>query len=474
MARNRKFDLAIIGSGPAGYVGAIRAAQLGLNTVCIERDRLGGVCLNWGCIPTKALLAGAEFYHRLKHDAGHWGILADNVRHDWPQVIQRSRGVAGTLNKGVQGLLKKNKIEHIAGEAKVTAPGKIEIATQDGSQHVQAKHIIIATGASPRPLPGVDFDGQRVINSREAMTLEDQPGKLLIVGAGAIGMEFAYFYNAFGTEVTVIEMLDHLLPNEDEEVSKAVEKSFKKQGVSYRLATKTLEVKPNDSGVELVVAPVKDESKTETLRGDRALIAIGVQGNVQGVLDDSLGVEIEKGHIKVDRKTYATNVAGLYAVGDVIGPPWLAHVASEEAVACVERIAGAHAHDVDYDAIPACTYCHPQVASLGRTEQALKADGKKAGEDYNIGRFPFQASGKAQALGSTEGFVKIITDTKHGEILGVHMVGENVTELLAELGLAKRLEATHEEIIATMHAHPTLSEAIHEAALGTQGRTLNF
>ncbi len=478
MASEKNYDLVVIGGGPGGYVGAIRAAQLGMSVACIENDKLGGVCLNWGCIPTKALLAGAEFYHRLKHEAGDWGILADNIGHDWSKVIGRSRNVAGTLNRGIHGLFKKHKITHIEGFARITAPGSVDVLKggPEGEKvdTVKATHILIATGARSRSLPGADFDGEKVIASKEAMTLPEQPESLIIVGAGAIGMEFAYFYNAFGTKVTVIEMLDRLLPIEDHEVSKAIARSFKKQGIDTHTATRTTGVKKTKKGVEVTIADVADEKKTKKLEADKVLVAIGVRGNHEGLFDDKVGVEIVKDHIKVDKATYQTSVKGIYAVGDVIGPPWLAHVASEEAVICVEQIAGHQPAPIDYEAIPACTYCQPQVASLGKTEQELKEAGLKPDEDYRIGKFPFQAAGKAQAMGTTEGFVKLLTDTKYGELLGAHMIGEGVTELLAELGLARRLEATASEIIATIHSHPTLSEAVHEAALGTEGRTLHF
>ncbi len=485
MPQTSEFDLVVIGGGPAGYVGAIRSTQLGMKVACVERDKLGGICLNWGCIPTKTLLAGAEFYTRLKHEAADWGIEADNIRHNWDKVIGRSRGVAGNLNKGIHALFKKNKVTHIQGSGKIISGGpdcKVEVSDHSGggggggkvTQTLKCKHVLICTGAGPRTLPGVEFDGQTIINYKQAMVLPKQPQRLLVVGAGAIGMEFAYFYNAFGTKVTVIEMLDRVMPNEDEDVSKAIAKAFRKQKIDCRPATITRSVRKTGNGVEVTVAPVGDESKTETLKADKLLVAIGVQGLYDGLFDESLGIETDGSHIKADRSTYQTSVPGIYAVGDVIGPPWLAHVASEEAIVCVEKLAGHNPSPIDYDAIPACTYCLPQVASLGMTEQACKEKGMKKGADYKVGMFPFQASGKAQASGHTEGFVKIITDTRTGEILGVHMVGDTVTELLAEMGLAKRLEATRDELIATMHAHPTLSEAIHEAALGTDGRMIHF
>ena len=483
--QEQSFDLVVVGGGPAGYVGAIRAAQLGMNVAVVERDRLGGVCLNWGCIPTKALLAGAELYSKVKHDADAWGITAENVGHNWAKVIGRSRGVADQLNKGVGYLFKKNKITHVEGHAYIPTPGKVQVFDKDDTerkgdakQTLKGKNILIATGAVPRALPGAPFDGDKVIAAKEAMTLTDQPKKLLIVGSGAIGMEFAYFYNAFGTECTVIEMVDRVMPIEDADVSKAVEKAFKKQGINIKTGHLTKSIEVTDAGIKATIAKVGDDSNTEIIEADKVLVAIGVKGRYDGLLADKLGVELFKEHIKVDYKkpgaNYETSVKGIYAVGDVIGPPWLAHVASEEAIICVERMAGHHAPDLDYTSVPGCTYCHPQVASIGLTEQACKDQGLALGTDYNVGTFPFQASGKAQALGETGGFVKMITGTKHGEILGCHMVGENVTELIAEMGLARRLEATVEEIIATIHAHPTLSEAVHEAALGADGRMIHF
>jgi dihydrolipoamide dehydrogenase len=492
MAETLSFDLLVIGGGPAGYVGAIRAAHLGMKVAVVERDRLGGTCLNWGCIPTKALIANAELYHKLAHEAAAWGIMADNVRHDWAKVISRSRDVAGKLNRGIGALFKKHKIPSFEGTAKITQapvpfkpgaaakPGVVEVRDAKGelTHTISAVRILIATGASPRPLPMAPFDGDKVISSKEAMTITTQPKTLLIIGAGAIGMEFAYIYNAFGTKVTVIEMLDRLLPNEDEEASALVGKAFRKQGIETLTGHKTLAVKKTAEGVELTVAPTSNEKETSVLKGDKVLVAVGVKGNIAGLWDEKIAIETFKDHVKIkDRKGYETSVGGIYAIGDVNGPPWLAHVAMEEAVNCVEEIAGVHSHAIDYDAIPGCTYCIPQVASMGFTEQALKAKGLKAGVDYSVGKFPFAGSGKAQALSVervVEGFVKLISDKKTGEILGVHMVGDGVTELLAEMGLAKRLEATVEEVIATMHAHPTLSEAVHEAALGTDGRMLHF
>ena len=509
MAEQQHFDLIVIGGGPAGYVGAIRAAQLGQSVACVERDRLGGVCLNWGCIPTKALLAGAEFYERLTRQREEWGVMADNVRHDWSKVIGRSRGVATNLNKGVQSLFKKHKIKHFEGHAFIPAPGKVRVFASDDPKHqgdvqdeLTADHILIATGAEPRALPGTPFDGDRVIASKQAMTLEEQPKKLLIVGSGAIGMEFAYFYNAFGTEVTIVEMLDRLLPVEDRDVSKAMLKSINKRGIKVLTEHVVKAVEHTDTGIKATIekvnadtdeahpakksygaeGPERDKSSVDgggenkTIEADKVLVAIGVKGRYDGLFDESLGLETVKDHLKTDyrdeKPTYATNVKGIYAVGDVIGPPWLAHVASEEAILCVEQIFG---HDVsgsriDYDSIPGCTYCQPQVASIGYTEQRCEDEGI----EYTAATFPLLASGKAQALGHTEGFAKMIVGKAHGEILGCHLMGENVTELIAEISLAKRLEATADEVIATIHAHPTMSEAIHEAALGTAGRMIHY
>jgi dihydrolipoamide dehydrogenase len=508
MADNNSFDLIVIGGGPAGYVAAIRAAQLGKSVACIERDKLGGVCLNWGCIPTKALLAGAEFYEKVDKHASEWGIELDNVKHNWEKVIGRSRGVAGNLNKGVAGLFKKNKVKHFDGHAFIEAAGKVKVYDKEDVQRKgEVKHdltgekILIATGAQPRPMPGSPFDGDKIIAAKQAMTLAEQPEKLLIVGSGAIGMEFAYFYNAFGTKCTVVEMLDRLMPVEDHEVSEAIAKSFKKKGIETLTEHAVEKIEKTEKGIKATIKKVqaktdeahpakksygaegaeRDKSKvkdgdgdTITIEADKVLVAIGVIGRYDGLFDDSLGIEEFKDHIKVDYRkenpTYETSVKGIYAVGDVIGPPWLAHVASEEAIVCVERMFGHDAPDVDYDSIPGCTYCQPQVASIGYTEQRLKEEGI----EYNVGKFPFLASGKAQALGHTEGFVKMLTGKEHGEILGCHMIGEGVTEMIAEIGIARRLEATGEEVIATIHAHPTLSEAVHEAALGADGRMIHF
>ncbi|MFG0326126.1 MAG: dihydrolipoyl dehydrogenase [Phycisphaerales bacterium JB037] len=511
---NKHFDIVVIGSGPGGYVGAIRAAQLGYKVACVERAALGGVCLNWGCIPSKALLTNAELMEKLAHQ-DLWGLkIKGEVDFDWSKVIGRSRDVAGKLNKGVAGLLKKNKIEHIVGSAKITGarkgkqPCTIDIhdcqvqeertdapakPAAKARETITADHVIIANGSVARDLPFARFDGDRIWGAREAMFNKDFPKKLVVVGAGAIGMEFGYFYNAFGTEVTIVEMMDRLVPVEDGEVSKAMERSFKKQGINIKTSHVTTNVEKTKNGVKVTIAPVKDgkpdESKKETLEADRVLLAIGVKGRFDGLFDDSLGLKTEKDHIVTDYKPgefgdpkhldYKTNLEGIYAIGDVIGAPWLAHVASEEAILCVERIAWRDKkldHEpipMDYSVIPGCTYCHPQVASVGYTEEALQKKGMKKGEDYEVGKFPFTALGKAIASEHTEGFCKIIRGLPRGEILGAHIMGDQATELIAEMSLARRLEATTEELIVTVHAHPTMHESIHEAALASEGRVIN-
>ncbi|MFG0330676.1 MAG: dihydrolipoyl dehydrogenase [Phycisphaerales bacterium] len=487
MAQNH-FDLIVIGGGPAGYVGAIRAAQLGMSVACVERDRLGGVCLNWGCIPTKALLKNAELYAEITRHGADWGLEFENLTVKWDKVIGRSRNAADTLNNGIGYLFKKNKITHVEGHAKITRgakggkPCEVEVSKEAGGKATDtltADRILVATGAAPRELPFAPFDGETIITSKEAMVLKERPERLVVVGAGAIGVEFAYFYNAFGTDVTIVEMLPRLLPIEDEDISKALEREFKKSKMNLRLGhiTKAIE-KKKGGGATVTIAKVDDDSKTETIDCDKVLVAIGVRGRYDGLFDDLLGLETHKDHIKVDyvdvdRPTYETSVPGVYAVGDVIGPPWLAHVASEEAVACVERMAGHDTPGVHYDSIPGCTYCHPEVASIGATEQGLKEQGLKLGEDYRVGKYQFKAHGKAIAAGETAGLIKIITSEPYGEILGAHIIGANATELIAEFALARGVEATIDDIIHTVHAHPTMHEASHEAALATQDRMIH-
>lgn len=482
-----QFDLIVIGGGPGGYVGAIRAAQLGMKVACVERDRLGGVCLNWGCIPTKALLKNAYLYKEVAQHGKDWGFEFDRLTHNWTKVIQRSRGVADQLNKGIEYLFKKNKIAHFPGHAKITRaakptlPCEVQVFDKPGGsrQHtLTAPKVLIATGSVPRELPFAPFDGTTIIAAKEAMTLPVQPRRMLIVGAGAIGVEFAYFYNAFGTEVTLVEMLERLLPIEDDDISKVLEREFKKSGINIRTGHITKKIEKTKGGLAVTIAATGDESKTETIEADVVLVAIGVRGRYDGLFDSSLNIETFKDHIKVayrgvEDPTYQTSAPGIYAVGDVIGPPWLAHVASEEAVACVERMNGHDCVGVDYDSIPGCTYCHPQVASIGRTERALKEEGLVAGKDYNVGTYQLKAHGKAIAEGENVGQVKLLTSIPHGEILGAHLIGAEATELIAEFALARSLEATAEDIINTVHAHPTMNEAVHEAALASVGRMIH-
>ncbi len=464
---NYNFDLVVIGGGPAGYAAAIRAGQLKKRVLCVEKEALGGTCLNWGCIPTKALLESGAFVRKLKHDAATWGVSFDNLKVDFSKSISRSRDIAGKLSKGIAHLFNKYTVKHEMGTARVLAPHKVQIEGKDGKKEVTAQNILICTGARARELPNIKFDGKKIISSREAMSITAQPKKLAIIGAGAIGCEFADFYNAMGSEVTIIEMLDHLLPIEDEDCSILLERSFTKRGIKVLTKTKTESVDTSGSGVKLKLTTPKG---TETVEADAVLLAVGVTGNVEGLFEKDAPVELFKGHIKVEQNVFATNVEGVYAAGDVIGPPWLAHVAHHEAVYAVEKIFGVSDHHINYNMIPGCTYTHPQVASMGLSEK--KAREQKL--EIKVGKFPFAASGRALAAGDAEGFVKLIFDAKYGGLIGAHMIGENVTDLLAELVMAQKLEATEAEIIEAMHPHPTLSEAIMEAAGVADGRAIHF
>ena len=462
----KEFDVIVIGSGPGGYTTAIRASQLGFKTGIIERDRLGGICLNWGCIPTKALLKNAELMNGMKH-LSDFGITYDNLKFDFEKIIARSRGVADVSEKGVRYLMKKNKIEVIEGTAYINKNKTLTITDKSGKEieKVTAKHIIIATGARARTLGNLKFDEKRILSSTGAMTAKELPKKMTIVGSGAIGAEFAYFYNAFGTEVTIIEMLPSILPIEDKDSSDIVAREFKKSGIKILTDTKTesVEIKGNK-----VITKVTGKNNEE-IESDVVLIAIGVLGNVENLGLEELGVTVEKGSIKVN-KDYKTNIEGIYAIGDVNGPPWLAHVASSEGINCIEKIKGMHVPDIDYNTIPGCTYCQPQVASVGLTE-------KKAieqGYEINVGKFPFSASGKSRAMGETVGMIKVIFDKKYDELLGAHIVGVEATELITEFVLAKSLEATHEQILKTVHAHPTLSEANMEAVGVAYNEAINI
>lgn len=461
-------DVVVIGSGPGGYVAAIRAAQLGLNTICVERDRLGGVCLNWGCIPSKALLKSAEYRNFLNHSADY-GLNVGEVTVDFPKVISRSRGVADKMNNGVGFLFKKYKVNSVKGNGRIARKGVVEVTDANGAvtDVINTKNIIIATGARTRMIPGIEVDRQRILTSTEAMLQQQIPSSMIVIGSGAIGVEFAYFYNSFGAKVTIVEMMPRIVPVEDEEISKELERNFKKQGMSIMTSTKVVSAKTVGAGVEVVVE--KKDGSRETLTADIALNAVGVQGNIENIGLEAVGVKLERGWITID-KHMRTNVEGIYAIGDVAGPPWLAHKASAEGIAVAEIIAGHHHEGVNYNNIPGCTYCQPQVASIGLTETKAK----EAGYEIKVGKFPFTASGKAAGIGKTEGFVKLIFDAKYGELLGAHMIGADVTELLAETVVARELGATGHSLIRTIHAHPTLSEAVMEAAAVAYGEAVNF
>ncbi len=468
MAELKKFDLVVLGGGPGGYVAAIRASQLGMKVACVERDKLGGICLNWGCIPSKALLKSAEVMWEFKQSK-EYGISCDNLKVDFKKVIKRSRDAADRLSRGVEYLFKKNKVEKIGGVGKFIGPNKLSVVDNYGKEVVQieGKNIIISTGARPRELQGIKIDRKKVITSSEAMTLEAIPKDMIIIGAGAIGAEFAYFYNAFGTKVTLIEMMPNILPVEDAEVTAQLEREFKKQGIEVLTETKVESAAAAGTGVSVKISNKKG---AQELEADVALVAIGIQGNSDDLGLESIGVQVEKSWIKVDKTNYKTNVNGVYAIGDAIGAPWLAHVASAEGIRCVEGIAGVETEALDYNSIPGCTYCQPQVASIGLTE----AKAKELGYETKIGRFPFTANGKAIATNESVGFVKLIFDAKYGELLGAHILGHGATEMIAELGVAKKLETTANEISRTVHAHPTLSEAVMEAAEDALGHAIHI
>ncbi|GIV38179.1 MAG: dihydrolipoyl dehydrogenase [Cyclobacteriaceae bacterium] len=464
-----KFDVIVIGSGPGGYVAAIRASQLGMKTAVVEKAELGGVCLNWGCIPTKALLKSANVFEYIKH-AADYGIQVSEAKPDFTAMINRSREVAAGMSKGIQFLFKKNKIEHIAGFGKLkkTATGvKVEVTAADGKKtDYEAKHIILATGGRARELPAMKIDGKKIIGYREAMTLSKQPEKMLVVGSGAIGSEFAYFYNAIGTEVTLVEFMPSLVPLEDTEVSKALEKSFKKAGINVYTSS---EVTAVDTKGKRCVATVKTPSGEIKIETDVVLSAVGITANLEGIGLEETGVKTEKGKVLVD-DFYRTNIPGVYAIGDIVKGQALAHVASAEGIICVEKIAGLNPEPLNYNNIPGCTYCSPEIASVGYTEEAAK----KAGYQVKVGKFPFTASGKAKAAGAPDGFVKVIFDAKYGEWLGAHMIGANVTEMIAEVVAARKLETTGHEIIKSVHPHPTMSEAIMEATAAAFGEVIHL
>jgi len=465
---SQNYDIAILGGGPGGYVAAIKASQLGYKTVVIEKENLGGVCLNWGCIPTKALLKNAEIYDIVANKSKSFGITVENVNFDFSKAIKRSRQVSKKIVKGVEYLFKKNKIDRVDGFGRLNSDKGIDIIA-DGkvTETVNADKIIIATGARPKSIPTIPVDREFVITSSEAMILAEQPKELVIIGAGVIGIEFAYFYATIGTKVTVVEMLDSVLPLEDSEVSAALQSSLSKRGVVFHLSTKVESVKVVD---EKVLVQIEKDGERIELTADKALNAIGVSPNSENIGLEELGIETDRGNIKVDKSNYQTNVEGIYAIGDVIGQPCLAHVASAEGIHCVETIHGKDIPEIDYSNIPGCTYSQPQVASIGMTEEKAIAEGI----EIKVGKFPLSASGKAAAIGEREGFTKLIFDKKYGELLGAHIIGPEATEMIAELGIAKSLESTNESIGRTIHAHPTLSEIIMEAAEDADGKAIHI
>jgi dihydrolipoamide dehydrogenase len=461
------YDIIVLGSGPGGYVTAIRASQLGLKTAIIERESLGGICLNWGCIPTKALLKSANVFEYLSH-AADYGIKVENASADFGAMIKRSRDVANGMSAGIQFLMKKNKIDVVKGNGVVKPGKKILVTDESGAttEYSASKGVIIATGARSRELPNLPQDGEKIIGYRQAMTLPTQPKKLVVVGSGAIGVEFAYFYNAIGTEVTIVEYLPNIVPVEDEDVSKQLEKSFKKAGINVMTNASVESVDTKGKGCVVTIKTAKGEEKIEC---DVVLSAVGIQANIENIGLEEVGIIVDKGRILVN-DYYQTNIPGYFAIGDVVPGQALAHVASAEGIICVEKLAGHHPEPLNYGNIPGCTYCSPEVASVGMTEKAAK----EAGYEIKVGKFPFSASGKASAAGAKDGFVKLIFDAKYGELLGGHLIGANVTEMVAELVAVRKLETTGEELIKTVHPHPTMSEAIMEAAAAAYGEVIHL
>ena len=460
------YDLIVIGSGPGGYVAAIRASQLGLKTAIIEKESLGGICLNWGCIPTKALLKSAQVFEYLNH-AADYGINVNGGEVNFEGIIKRSRGVADGMSKGVQFLMKKNKIDVINGFGKIKSKGIVEVKTNSGAtQEVTGTNIIIATGGRSRELPNIKQDARKVIGYRQAMILPKQPKTMIVVGSGAIGIEFAYFYNAIGTSVTVVEYLDNIVPLEDEEVSKQLARLLKKTGINIMTGANVESVDTSGEGCKV---SIKTANGIEVLEAEIVLSAVGISTNLEGIGLEEVGVKTDKGKVLVD-DFYKTNIEGIFAIGDIVKGQALAHVASAEGIICVEKIAGHHPEPLNYNNIPGCTYCAPEIASVGYTEKAAR----EAGYELKIGKFPFSASGKASAAGAKDGFVKLIFDAKYGEILGAHMLGHNVTEMIAEIVTARKLEATGHEIIKSVHPHPTMSEAVMEAAAEAYGECIHL
>jgi dihydrolipoamide dehydrogenase len=461
-----KYNLIVIGSGPGGYVAAIRASQLGMKVAVVEREEVGGICLNWGCIPTKALLKSAQVFEYISH-AKDYGINVKDSSVDFESMIKRSRGVAANMSKGIDFLFKKNKVDVLAGFGRLKNGKKVEVEDAKGTKTMyEADHVIIATGGRSRELPGLKIDGKKIIGYRKAMTLEKQPKSMVIVGSGAIGSEFAYFYNSIGTEVTLVEFLPNIVPVEDEEVSKQLERSYKKSGIKVMTNSEVTKVDTSGASCKVTIKTPKGEENTEC---DVVLSAVGVSTNLEGIGLEDLGVATDKGKVIVD-DYYKTNIPGVYAIGDIVKGPALAHVASAEGIICVEKMAGQDPEPLDYGNLPGCTYCNPEIASVGYTEKAAR----DAGYDIKVGKFPFSASGKASAAGAKEGFVKVIFDAKYGEWLGAHMIGANVTEMIAEVVAARKLETTGHEIIKTVHPHPTMSEAVMEATAAAYDEVIHL
>ena len=461
------YDVLVIGSGPGGYVAAIRASQLGFSVGVVEKENLGGICLNWGCIPTKSLLKSAQAYEYALHAADYGVSITGEVKPDFEAMVKRSRGVAAGMSKGIEYLFKKNKIETITGFGKLAGKGKVEVTDEAGNKkEITAKHIILATGARTRQLPNLPLDYVKVFGYRKAMTLPHQPKSMVVVGSGAIGSEFAYFYQSVGTRVTLVEFMPNIVPLEDEEVSKQLERSFKKMGMKVMPSSTVESV---DTSGDMCMVTIKTKKGEETVEAEVVLSAVGITPNTEGIGLEETGVAVENGRIRVD-EFYRTNVEGVYAIGDIIATPALAHVASAEGITCVEKIAGLTPEPIDYKNIPGCTYTQPEVSSLGLTE----AKAKEAGYEVKVGKFPYSASGKASAAGQKEGFVKLVFDAKYGELLGAHMIGGNVTEMIAELVVAKKLEITGHELIKAIHPHPTMSEAIMEAAAAAYGEVIHI
>jgi dihydrolipoamide dehydrogenase len=461
------YDLLVLGSGPGGYVAAIRAAQLGLNVGVIEKDKLGGICLNWGCIPTKSLLKSAQALEYAQHASDYGVLISGEIKPDFEAMVKRSRGVADGMSKGIQFLFTKNKIEVITGNGRLIDKNSVEVTDETGNRTLHsAKNIILATGARSRELPNLEQDGEKIIGYREAMSLTKQPKSMVVVGSGAIGSEFAYFYQSIGTEVTLVEYLPNVVPNEDEEVSKVLERSFKK--MKMKVFTNS-SVESVDTSGELCKVVVKTKKGEELIEAEIVLSAVGISPNIENIGLEDLGIVLENGKIKVN-EFCQTNVDTVYAIGDIIAGPALAHVASAEGILCVEKISGLNPLPIDYSTVPGCTYTNPEISSLGMTEQKAK----DAGYEIKVGKFPFSASGKASASGQKDGFVKLIFDAKYGELLGAHMIGSNVTEMIAELVVAKKLEITGHELIKSIHPHPTMSEAIMEAAAAAYGEVIHL